>query len=81
MLHYRVEPIEWEVVYPVHRDLIGRIRRRAGRFEAKLRDEHLGGFATGDAAVEAVWQRFLEESTVRHERASRTHGAYERHVR
>jgi hypothetical protein len=79
---YVIEAIEWEMVYPVQPSApIGRIRRRAGRFEAKLADEHLGAFPTRDAAAEAVWQRFLEQPRVRHEEASHTHGAYERHVR
>jgi hypothetical protein len=79
VLPYVIETVEWEMVYPVHLDPIGRIRRRAGRFEAKLHEEHLGAFTSGDAAAEAIWQRFLEQSQVRHEHASHTHGAYERH--
>jgi len=82
VLPYRIEAIEWGMVYPVQPSTpIGRIRRRAGRYEAKLAGEYLGAFPTADAAAEAVWGRFLEQSRVQHEEASLTHGAYERHVR
>lgn len=80
MAEYRIVPIEWEVRYPVHVEPIGLIRARDGAYEAKLDLEHLGAFRSGDAAVEAVWERFLEHSRTRHEEASHTHGAYERHT-
>lgn len=70
----RIRTIEWEVRYPVHVEPIGQIRRRGGAFQAKL-------FPTGDAAVEAIWQRFLDESAVRHEHAAVTHGGSDRHTR
>lgn len=80
MVPYRIEPVEWELIYPVQPSTpIGQIRRRRDGFHAKLQDEHLGVYANGDAAAEAIWQRFLEQNTARHAHAAVTHGSRERH--
>lgn len=76
---YRVTPVEWEVRYPVQSEPIGRIRAVRSGFRAELGEELLGEFPDGDAAVEAVWVRFLEQNRARHAHASVTHGGRERH--
>ena len=74
----RIEPVEWTVTYPVHVEPIGRIWRRRAGFYAQLSDEPLGVYATGDAAVETIWSRFVEASYALHDAASRVHGSHER---
>ena len=78
-VQYRLNPVEWEMVYPVHVDPIGRVRLEDGRYAATLGEEALGAFDTGDEAAEAIWERFVESSYVRHDEASRLHGGRERH--
>lgn len=79
---WTIEPTEWELVYPVQPSTpIGVVRRQGPEFRAWCAEEDLGPFSNGDAAAEAIWARFLEQSVVRHQHASVTHGAYERHVR
>lgn len=72
-------PVEWDVVYPTQAEPIGRIRAVRSGFRAQLGDEFLGEYPTGDAAVEAVWDRFLDANQARHAQAAVTHGGYGRH--
>lgn len=76
---YLIEPIEWAVVYPVHIEPIGRIRRRGGAYQAKLGSDLLGRYPTGDAAAEAVWQGYLAANRSQHAAASLIHGSADRH--
>jgi hypothetical protein len=76
---YTIEPIEWDVRYPLHVEPIGRIRRRGGAFHAKLADQLLGSYLNGDAAAEAVWAGYLAAGRSRHAEASTLHGSADRH--
>lgn len=76
---WRVTPVEWDVVYPVQSEPIGRIRAVRSGFRAMLGDELLGEYPTGDAAAVAVWVRYLEQAQSRHAEASVMHGGRERH--
>lgn len=76
-MDYRVDATEWTVDYLGQQ--IGRIRRRRDGFHAKLADELLGVYPSGDAAAEAVWRRYVERSAAQHEQASVMHGGRERH--
>lgn len=74
----QVVPVEWAVTYPVNpHDPIGSIRAARDGFHAQLESEPLGVYPSGDAAVEAVWERYLERARVEHDIASRTHGSDE----
>lgn len=77
----RLDPVRWEVVYPAHVEPIGEIVLERAGYRATLDQEYLGLYPDGDAAVEAVWARFIDASAARHAHASVTHGAAERHVR
>lgn len=76
---YVVTPSEWVVEYAVQSEPLGKIRRVRSGYRAKFGDEDLGIFDSGDAAVEAIWERFLEANRVRHAAASVTHGGRDRH--
>lgn len=80
-VQWRLDPVRWEVVYPVHVDPIGEIWLDGDGFWARLHQEELGCFGSGDAAVEQVWRRFLDQAAVDHAAASVTHGGANRHVR
>lgn len=72
-------PVEWAVTYPVRpNDPIGRIRRDGSGFRTWLRHGDLGWHADGDAASEAVWERYLQHIRAEHDSASRTRGSHER---
>jgi hypothetical protein len=75
---WRLTPVRWDVVYPVHVEPIGEIVLEAGGYRARLDSEDLGVFDTGDAAAEAVWGAFLKQSEARHAHAAVTHGGHER---
>jgi hypothetical protein len=75
------QPVEWTVIYPVNpNDPIGHVRLESGQYRACLGEEDLGPHSSGDAAVEAIWERFLEANRVRHAAASVTHGGHMRHT-
>lgn len=76
---YRIEPVAWDVIYPVQSTPIGGIQLEAGEYVAALGDEELGRYATGDDAATAVWDRFREQAHARHAEASVMHGGRERH--
>lgn len=78
-MDYRIAPVEWEVVYPPQSEPIGVIRLESGAYRATMGEENLGAHPSGDAAVEAVWERFLEQNRARHAHAAVTHGGRERH--
>lgn len=77
---YELTTTSWDLIYPVQPSTpIGRIRRHHDEFRAWAGDEDLGFFPSGDAAAEAIWDRFLEASRTRHAHASVTHGGAGRH--
>ncbi len=75
-----LEPVRWDVIYPAHVEPIGEIWRDGAGYRAALELEDLGVFDSGDAAAEAIWDRFRNASAARHAHASVTHGGRERHA-
>jgi hypothetical protein len=79
-VQWRLDPVRWDVIYPAHVEPIGEIWREGASFRARLDEQDLGAFDTGDEAAEAVWSGFIEQSSARHAHASVTHGGRERHA-
>jgi hypothetical protein len=76
-----IETTEWALTYPVQPSTpIGVVRREGVEFRAWCSADDLGRLPSGDAAAEAIWARFLEQSRTQHEQASVTHGGAERHA-
>jgi len=83
-----VSGTEWTMSVPGHPEPIAIIRRL--RFEGRPvyravtwapssgGRELIGYFRSGDDAAVAVWRRYVAEQSARHDRASRTHGGWER---
>lgn len=85
---YVVTTVEWTVNVPGHPEPAAVIRRLKLQGVERFRvvtwapasegRELVGYYPTGDAAAEAAWRRYVDDSQTQHERASHTHGSLER---
>lgn len=81
-------PVEWTVTVPGQAEPLAVIRRLKLEGRPVYRAvtwaptsggrELIGYYRSGDDAAVAVWRRYCDAQTERHERASRTHGGRER---